>query len=126
MFKQIKLQGNQISLFRKNQTYRLVLQCLPTPELPAFGLELPVNAMIRLIKELRRLHRKDLNLRLVEWEINGYKYTVNPTWPSEKSEKVWISLISIDNSGYEQDYIVSITFDELQTFIDFLENVNEL
>ena len=126
MFKQIVLQGNQISFFRKNQTYRLVFQLLNTPEIPAFGLELSVHDMLRVISELKRLHRKDLNLRSIEWTVNGYRYTLNPTWPSEKSEKVWISLISIDGSLYEQDYIVSITFNELQKLIDFLQDANEL
>lgn len=126
MFKQIKLQGNQISFFRKNQTYRLVFQNLNALEFPALGLELSVHDMLRIISELKRLSRKDLNLRSIEWELNGYRYILNPTWPSEKSENVWISLVSIDHNHFEQDYIIKLTFDELKTFIDFLQDINEL
>ena len=126
MFKQIKLQGNQISFFRKNQTYRLVFQNLNALEFPALGMELSVHDMLRIISELKRLSRKDLNLRSIDWELNGYRYSLNPTWPSEKSEKVWISLTSVDQNYFEQDYIVAITFDELKEFINFLQDVNEL
>lgn len=125
MFKQITLNNNLFTFFRKNQTYRLLITSKDDGN-DVFGVEMPVNVAIKLIKELRRLARKDLNLRPIEWEINNYTYSCNPVWPSAKSEQVWLSFVSNDSTATEKDCIVTITFEQLNQLIAFLEDVNEL
>ena len=126
MFKQIVLGNTEFVFFRKNQTYRLILSDTGVKTSETFGVEMDVSTTIKIIKEMRRLGRKDLNLRAVEWEINNYQYSFNPVWPNEKSDKVWLSFTSIDSSLKEQDFISSMTFTELNQLIKFIEEVDEL
>ena len=128
MFKQFINQDYIVSLFRKNLTYRLMLQDNEGSQQSSdvFAVECTVNNLLQILKELKRLNRKDNNLRVIKWSNNNCEYSLNPYWPNTGVDKVWLSFASVDSDYVEKDFILSITFGDLQRLINFLTDIDEL